>query len=110
MVKGFSIASLVLGILSFVLCCTIWVGGVLAIVSLTLGIIALVHINEYDESDQNVCKGMAIAGVVCSSITIVLIAFCLVFAFSASSLSGIYTDTLYDLNHLFDSLSYTTSL
>lgn len=59
--KGYAIASLVLGILSLVLCCV--GGGILGIVGLILGIVSLVK----KESKL----GMAIAGIITSSFGIV---------------------------------------
>ena len=59
--KGFAIASLVLGILSLVLCCLF--GGVLGIVGLILGIVSLVK----KESKM----GMAIAGIITSAFGII---------------------------------------
>lgn len=60
--KGFAIASLVLGILSLVLCCV--GGGVFGIIGLVLGIISLVK----KESKM----GMAIAGIITSSFGIII--------------------------------------
>ncbi len=57
---GFSIASLVCGILSLTCCCASILGGILAVAAVALGIIALR--NKYDG------KGMAIAGIITGGI------------------------------------------
>lgn len=63
--SGLAIASLVLGILSLLSsCCIFYVSIVLAIVSLVLGIVSL--------AGKHGGKGMAIAGIVLSSISVLL--------------------------------------
>ncbi len=61
---GFAIASLILGILSLILCCCVGFNFILAIPALILGIVTLVkHYNG---------KGMAIAGIIISSIAMII--------------------------------------
>ncbi len=57
---GFAIAGMVCGILSIVCCCVWYVGLVLGIVGLVLSIISV--------RQHRPGKGMAIAGIICSSI------------------------------------------
>lgn len=61
---GYAIAGMVFGILSILCCCQPFIAGVLAIVGMVFSIIVL--------KDRKPGKGMAIAGVVCSSIGIVI--------------------------------------
>lgn len=68
--KGISIASMVLGIISLVLCCCFGFNLILAIPALIMGIIALVK--RYEG------KGMALAGVILSSIATLLTALILI--------------------------------
>jgi len=67
--NAFGIASMVCGILSIVTCCFWYIGVILAIVSIVLGILQI---------RKNQKKGMAIAGIVCSIVTIVLVIITLV--------------------------------
>lgn len=62
---GFAIAGMVLGIISLVCCCSGYIALVLGIVGLILSIVSLVQ--------KRPGKGMAIAGIICSAIAIVLI-------------------------------------
>ena len=61
---GFSIASLVCGILSIICSCTVWFSGILAVAAVVLGIITLCA--KYDG------KGMAIAGIITGGIGVFL--------------------------------------
>ena len=62
--KGLGIASMVCGIVSLVACCLYpYVGLVLAVVAIVLGIVQIV---------KNESKGMAIAGIICGAVTILL--------------------------------------
>ena len=61
---GLGIASMVLGILALVTCCCWYIAGPLAAISLILGIIGI-------KSESG--KGMAIAGVVCSGVAILIL-------------------------------------
>lgn len=110
MVKGFSIASLVLGILSLPLCCTIWLALLMAVVGLILGIISLSHVSAYHGPDQSVCRGMAIAGIVCSSIGLSIVLICLTFAAGAGGFSDFYNTCSRSLDDVFQDLSYSVSL
>lgn len=97
--KGFAIASLVLGILSLVLCCL--GGGVLGIIGLILGIVSLVK----KESKM----GMAIAGVITSSFGIVfgiamLIYAVMMFGFMSENMDAILEsdiEEIYDYEDLY---------
>lgn len=62
---GFAIASMVCGIVSILCCCTGYFGLLLSIVAVVLGIVALVK--KYDG------KGMAIAGIICGSIGLIIV-------------------------------------
>jgi len=68
---GFAIASLVLGILSLILCCCFGLNFVIAIPALILGTIALAK--RYSG------KGMAIAGIIISGIAILITSMMLAF-------------------------------
>ncbi len=69
---GFSIASLVCGILSITICCTTGIFGlILAVAAIALGIIALY--NKYDG------KGMAIAGIITGGIGFIIAGFVIFF-------------------------------
>ena len=63
--QGFAIAGMVLGILSLVCCCSGYIALVLGVVGMVLSIVSLVQ--------KRPGKGMAIAGIVCSAVAIVLI-------------------------------------
>ena len=87
-VNGLAVASMVLGIVSLVFCWCWYVGGVCALVGLPLGAVALSKISK-GEADPRP-KGMAVAGIVCSIISIALI-IVIVIAF-ASAVSSINTN------------------
>lgn len=86
--KGMGIASMVLGIFSVVLCCLWFVAPITSVVGLILGIISL--------KKEDAGKGMAIAGIILSSIGVLLGAymiFCVVISFSSAELyDSIYSD------------------
>lgn len=107
MVKGFSIASLVLGILSLALCCTIWLALLMAVVGLILGIISLSHVSAYRAPDQSVCRGMAIAGIVCSSIGLIIILLCLTFAANTGAFADFFNTCGESMDDMFQDLSYS---
>jgi len=86
-VQGYAVASLVLGIVGLVGCLCWIVGVVFAIAGLPFGIIALRRINR-GEADP-APKGLAIAGIACSTIALVLGVVMLVL-FVASSSSTTY--------------------
>lgn len=79
---------MVLGIVSLVLCMTLWLSFILAVTSLILGIVAKVKGGG----------GMAVAGIVLSSITIVMLVlfFVFIFAIADSSYDNFY-DYYYSL-------------
>lgn len=62
--QGFAIASMVLGIISLVCCCLGNISLIMAIVSIVFGVITLVK--------KKPGRGMAIAGIICSSISVVI--------------------------------------
>ena len=69
--KGFAIAGMVLGIVSIVCCCSPAFGGITGILGLIFSILVLVQ--------KKPGKGMAIAGVICAAIGL-LLAVCMYFA------------------------------
>lgn len=73
---GYSIASLVCGILGILCCCCSWLGIACAIAGIVLGIIS---INKNCEG-----KGMAIAGIVCGGVGAFIGLIALVFGATAS--------------------------
>ncbi|MCX7658332.1 MAG: DUF4190 domain-containing protein [Oscillospiraceae bacterium] len=80
--SGLSIASMVLGILSILFFCIPYISIPLAIVGLVLGIISLVK--------KQGGKGMAIAGVICSAIGLLIGIIVIIMAIAAIS-SGMYS-------------------
>lgn len=84
---GFSIASMVCGILSIVCCCLSILSGILALAAIILGIVSLY--NKYDG------RGMAIAGIVLGAVFLVF--YILLIAFGVfSGLSEMMSDWMYD--------------
>lgn len=84
---GFAIASLVLGIVSILMCCCCEIGALFGIPGIILGGIAISK--KYDG------KGMAIAGVICSVIGIVIcIVYWILFALGMMDYSS-YSDFYY---------------
>lgn len=63
--QAFAIAGMVCGIISLVCCCMGWLAAVLAVVSLVLSILSL--------AQHNPGKGMAICGIICAAISLILI-------------------------------------
>ncbi len=61
---GYAIAGMVLGIVSIVCCCSPFVGGVTGVLGLIFSIMVLVQ--------KKPGKGMAIAGVICAAIGLIL--------------------------------------
>ena len=92
--KVFAIISLVCGILSVICCCTGWIGIVLSVAAIVLGILS---INKQEDA-----KGMAIAGIVCGAVGVLLALVILIMgaAFSAADATDIeqyveqFTDSL----------------
>ena len=86
---GFGIASMICGIIALITCC-LWCTCIpLAVVSIVLGILQI---------NKGTAKGMAIAGIVCSSIALVLLVFLTVF--------GTYLQTTSEYNDLLRELQY----
>lgn len=73
---GLGIASMVLGICSIVFSCIWWLGGLLAIIGITLGAVQIF---------KNEKRGMAIAGIICGVIGIIIAIAIVVAAFSMIS-------------------------
>lgn len=75
-VNGFAVTSMVLGIVSCLgsCCCP---AGLIGIIGLSFGIVAMAQINK--DTYSNGSKGMAIAGIICSSIAFVLSTIWLIF-------------------------------
>ena len=72
--SGFAIAGMVCGILSIVCCCAWYISGILGILGLVFSIMVLVK--------KMPGRGLAIAGVICASVGIILAVALLVFALS----------------------------
>ena len=69
--KGFAIAGMVLGIVSIVCCCSPYIGGITGVLGLIFSIMVL--------AQKRPGKGMAIAGVICAAIGLLLV-ICMLFA------------------------------
>lgn len=65
-----AITSMVLGIIAIPSCCCIPIGSPMAIASLVLGIISLGKIKQSPQAFKG--GGMAIAGIVCSGVALIL--------------------------------------
>ncbi len=78
---GFAIAGMVLGILSIVCCCAWYIAGIMAILGLVFSIITIVQ--------HRPGRSLAIAGIICSSIGIIIavVCFVVVIAFNQSSVN-----------------------
>lgn len=100
--KGFAIASLVLGIIGLLCCCFGWIGMIFQVLALVFGIIVLVK--------KKAGRGMAIAGIICGGIGLVVaIIFTVVGASMANSLvndSGLYTFNGYTTNDPVDLIQH----
>lgn len=98
--QGFGIASLICGILAIVTCCCSCPCAPLAIVSIVLGILQI---------SKGTGKGMAIAGIICSAVGLVLMIICLVFTIflnTSSDLSKDYYRNYYDILQELEDLDY----
>lgn len=88
--QGYSIASLVCGILGLLCCCCGWIGLVISVAGIILGIISL---NKNCEG-----RGMAIAGIVCGGIgALVALTGVIVAAATGSIADSLNVDELYDI-------------
>lgn len=88
--QGYSIASLVCGILGLLCCCCGWIGLVISVAGIVLGIIAL---NKNCEG-----RGMAIAGIVCGGIgALVALTGVIVAAATGSITDAMNVDEIYDI-------------
>ncbi len=72
--SGFAIAGMICGILSIVCCCAWYISGILGILGLVFSIMVIVR--------NLPGKGLAIAGVICAAIGLILAIGLLVFALS----------------------------
>lgn len=90
--QGFGIASLICGILSIVTCCCSCPCAPLAIVSIVLGILQI-------SKGAGSGRGMAIAGIVCSAVGLILMIISLVFTIvmNSSGFTGSYYQNYYDM-------------
>lgn len=76
--KGVSIASMVLGIFSLTFgCCITYIGIATAIAGIVTGIISL--------KNKKPGKGMAVAGVIMSSVALVFLVFCIIFVLTSDT-------------------------
>lgn len=92
--SGFAIAGMVCGILSIVCCCAWYISGILGILGLVFSIMVLVK--------KMPGRGLAIAGIICAAIGLILAIGLLVFALSVDKgLSSISPD---ELRSLIDSI------
>jgi len=94
---GFSIASLVLGILSLVCCCIGYLAILFAVASIVFGIISIKNNNEN--------KGLAIAGIICSGIALVIYFIILIFVGVAAIMDNSVKMDIEDaIINMFDSI------
>lgn len=87
---GFGIASMICGIIALLTCCLWCLCIPLAVVSIVLGILQL---------QKGTAKGMAIAGIVCSGIALVLLIILTVWG-SYLRTSGAYYDIMRELQYM----------
>lgn len=87
---GFGIASMICGIIALITCCLWCLCIPLAVVSIVLGILQL---------QKGTAKGMAIAGIVCSGIALVLLIILTVWG-SYLRTSGAYYDIMRELQYM----------
>lgn len=78
---GLAVASMVLGIVSIVFSCCVWIGFVCSVLAIIFGILTL---RKGPEG-----KSMAIAGIICGGVSIVLSVFVLIFWGTANYLSNL---------------------
>ena len=86
--QGFAIAGMVLGIVSIVCCCCSWLSAIAAVAGLAFSIISIVQ--------KKPGKGMAIAGIVCSSIGLIILILVLV------ANAYFYTNEPVDVERIFE--------
>ncbi len=87
---GFGIASMICGIIALITCCIWCVCIPLAIVSIVMGILQLC---------KGTAKGMAIAGIICSSIALILL-LVVTFAGAVFQNSPAYYDLMRELQYM----------
>lgn len=78
--QGFGIASMVLGIVSLVLCCCV---PIISIICSIISIIFGVKVKGY--SGDRAVSGMATAGIVCSIISLILCVIWIILSFTMTS-------------------------
>lgn len=78
----FAIISMICGIISIICCCFGWISVVIGVAAVVLGIVSI----KKNESK----KGMAIAGIICGSVGLVLIIIMLI---SGAALGALFTDS-----------------
>lgn len=90
--QGFGIASLICGILSIVTCCCSCPCAPLAIVSIVLGILQI-------SKGAGSGRGMAIAGIICSAVGLILMVISIVFTIvmNSSGFTESYYQNYYDI-------------
>lgn len=91
---GFAIAGMVLGIVSIMCCCSPFVGGVTGVLGLIFSIMVLVQ--------KRPGRGMAIAGVICAAIGLVLLVAMLVFAAVVDDSAMDYINSHGGVEHFLD--------
>ena len=87
---GFGIASMICGILSIITCCVWCLSVPLAIVSIILGILQLT---------KGAAKGMAIAGIICSGVGLLLM-LCFLVWFVVFQASDAYYEMIRDMQYM----------
>jgi len=91
-VQGMSVASMVLGIIGILTCWCFIVGGVLGIIGLPLGLVSLGKIKK-GQADPGP-RGMALAGVICNGIALVLTVVIVIWAFTRPGTHFYFNDNL----------------
>lgn len=89
--KILAIVSLVTGILSIICCCTSYFSAILAIAAIVCGIISI--------SKSSLYKGMAIAGIICGSVGIVVFVLLILLSLFAGLVGNMFDG--FDLNGFF---------
>lgn len=90
--KVLAIVSLVAGIVSLLCCCITYVAGVAAVAAIVCGIISINKSSSY--------KGMAIAGIICGGVGIVIFGVIVILGVFASGLANLFENVV-DVNEFF---------
>lgn len=88
--RTLGIIGMVCGIMSLLCCCIPWLGFILSVGAIVLGIISM------KKGERG--KGMAIAGLVCGIIGVIIAAGILIFSGFVASLSKLFDGTGFDIN------------